>query len=64
MIIKYTQYENRYKKNLINYTTVIKTILRIRRLFKIKYLIKIKVINKNFTSPEFLTNFLNRFNLV
>ena len=52
------------KINLINYTTVIKTILRIRRLFKIKYLIKIKVINKNFTSPEFLTNFLNRFNLV
>ena len=52
------------KMKLINYTTVIKTILRIRRLFKIKYLIKIKVINKNFTSPEFLTNFLNRFNLV
>ena len=52
------------KINLINYTTVIKTILRIRKLFKIKYLIKIKVINKNFTSPEFLTNFLNRFNLV
>ena len=52
------------KIKLINYTTVIKTILRIRRLFKIKYLIKIKVLNKNFTSPEFLTNFLNRFNLV
>ena len=52
------------KIKLINYTTVIKTILRIRRLFKTKYLIKIKVINKNFTSPEFLTNFLNRFNLV
>ena len=52
------------KIKLINYTTVIKTFLRIRRLFKIKYLIKIKVINKNFTSPEFLTNFLNRFNLV
>ena len=52
------------KIKLINYTTVIKTILRIRKLFKIKYLIKIKVINKNFTSPEFLTNFLNRFNLV
>ena len=52
------------KIKLINYTTVIKTILRIRKLFKIKYLIKIKVINKNFTSPEFLTNFLKRFNLV
>ena len=52
------------KIKLINYTTVIKTILRIRRLFKIKYLKKIKVMNKNFTSPEFLTNFLNRFNLV
>ena len=35
-----------------------------RRLFKIKYLIKIKVINKNLSSPEFLTYFLNRFNLV
>ena len=52
------------KIELINYTTVIKTFLRIRRLFKIKFLKKIKVINKNFTSPEFLTNFLNRFNLV
>ena len=52
------------KIELINYTTVIKTILRIRRFFKIKYLKKIKVMNKNFTSPEFLTNFLNRFNLV
>ena len=45
------------KKKLVNYTTVVKTILRIRNLFKV---FEIKVLH----TPEFLKSVLNKFNLV
>ena len=45
------------KLKSVNYTTVIKTILKIKRLIQI---VEIKVSN----TPEFLKSVLNKFNLV